>query len=182
MWNMPRPTIFSIVLALLVLSATFAGVPALGFAGTGNADSLDLSWPGPTAGRGSDSGAPLLWMRAGIFDPLMDPIPSAMGLKGASSRGIYMVQFSGALGPEIGDRLDSVGARVLGYVPEDGLVVSFPRPSVVVSVALWNDVRWLAPWQDGWKVEPYMDQLEGRMLLNVLTWSSSNDISPDLAR
>ncbi len=179
---MPRPTIISIVLALLVLSATFAGVPALAFAGTGNADPLDLSWPGPTAGRGSDSGAPLLWMRAGIFDPLTDPIPSALGLKGASSRGIYMVQFSGALGPEVGDRLDSVGATVLGYVPEDGLVVSFPRPSVVISVALWDDVRWLAPWQDGWKVQPYLDQLEGRILLNLLTWSYSIDISPDLAR
>jgi subtilisin family serine protease/uncharacterized membrane protein len=170
------------MLALLVLSATFAGVPALGFAETGNVDSLDLPWPGPTVGRGSVSEAPLLWMRAGIFDPLTDPIPSAMGLNSASSRGVYMVQFSADLGPEVGDRLDSVGAFVLGYVPEDGLVVSFSRPSIVASVALWDDVRWLAPWQDGWKVMPFMDQLEGRMLLNVLTWSSSHDISSDLTR
>jgi len=179
---MSRPSSISILLAFLVLSATFAGVPALGFAGMENTDQLDLPWPGAIIGPGSVSEAPLLWMKAGIFDPITDPIPSAMGLTSASSRGIYMVQFSAALGPEVGDRLDSVGATVLGYVPEDGLVVSFPRPSAIVSVALWNDVRWLAPWQDGWKVAPYLDQMEGRMLLNVLTWSSSRDISPDLSR
>ena len=143
------------LLALLVLTGTFAGVPALGFPTAGE-DVIDTSWPGALEGPAVDTPRPLLWLRAGVFDPLSDRVPVTLDMDGRSSRGVYLVQFAGPLGPDTGDRLDALGARVMGFVPDTGLVVAFDRPSQVIAVSLWRDVRWLSPWWDGWKVDPVL--------------------------
>lgn len=174
---MSRHGTISITLALLVLTGTFAGIPALGLTGPGGTTFPDPSWPGAASGPGGDTDRPLLWLRAGVFDPIEDPVPTIMGLRGASARGIYLVQFSKTPTPLTGDRLDAVGADVMGYVPENGLAVSFHSTAAVASVALWSDVRWLCPWQDGWKVDPSLSAVRGSILLTVVTWGTNVDIS-----
>jgi subtilisin family serine protease/uncharacterized membrane protein len=179
---MSRSTITPVVLALLVLTGTFAGIPALGLPSVGNDDVNAVIWPEALNGPSVDTPSPLLWLRVGVFDPLTDPVPLSMGLDGRSSKGVYLVQFLGPLTPDIGDRLVDVGARVMGYVPDNGLVVGFDRPSTVLSVALWRDVRWLCPWQDGWKIDPSLAMIQGRPDLGVLAWDEDRDLSRDIVK
>ena len=119
--------------------------------------------------------SPLVWLRAGVFDPLSQEVPNPMDLEGRSSRGVYLVQFTGPLSPVVGDRLEALGADVMGYVPDDGLVVGFDRPSQVIAVSLWRDVRWLGPWLDGWKVDPALAGARGEVDLGVLAWDAERD-------
>ncbi|MCK5252862.1 MAG: hypothetical protein KAQ96_07925, partial [Thermoplasmata archaeon] len=139
------------MLALLVLTGTLAGIPALGIPSAGMKDIVGMDWPGVLVGPGEVTPSPQLWLRVGVFDPLTDQVPLGIGLDGRSSKGVYLVQFLGPLSPDTGSRLKAVGASVMGYVPDSGLVVGFDRPSTVLAVALWRDVRWLSPWLDGWK-------------------------------
>ncbi len=177
---MSRSTETSVVLVLLLLLGTFAGVPALGVPAEGFEDPLGREWPGALEGPASDVATRLLWLRAGAFDPLTDETPLALGLDGRSTRDVYMVQFEGPLSPATGDRLEAVGGRVMGYVPDGGLVVGFDRPATVLAVSLWRDVRWLCPWQDGWKVDPWLERAAGPIDLGVLAWDEGRDLGRDL--
>jgi uncharacterized membrane protein/subtilisin family serine protease len=105
-----------------------------------------------------------------------------MDLEGRSSKGVYLVQFTGPLSPDTGIRLEGIGASVMGYVPDDGLVVGFDKPATVLAVSLWKDVRWLCPWQDGWKVDPYLTRGLGTMDLGVLAWDEGRELSRDIRK
>ncbi len=122
----------------------------------------------------------MLWLRAGVFDPLAEDMPVPMDLDGRSSKGVYLVQFVGPLGPETGARLRALDVDVRGYVPDDGLVVAFDRPSQVLAVSLWNDVRWISPWWDGWKVDPALVHAVGPTELGVLAWDADRDLSKEI--
>ncbi|UCC92990.1 MAG: S8 family serine peptidase [Thermoplasmata archaeon] len=182
MWIMSRSTIPPVVMALLVLTGTFAGIPALGLPSAGTDDPSSTRWPGALDGPAVETPSPLLWLKAGVFDPLADDKPLSLGLEGSSSRHVYLVQFVGPLSPDTGERLETLGAGVMGYVPDDGLVVGFERPSQVLAVSLWRDVRWLCPWQDGWKVDPWLEDARGTMELGVLAWDEGADLSKAIAR
>ncbi|MCK5415451.1 MAG: hypothetical protein KAJ35_08725, partial [Thermoplasmata archaeon] len=97
-----------------------------------------------------------------------------------SSKGVYLVQFLGPLSSDTGSRLEAVGASVMGYVPDSGLVVGFDRPSTVLAVALWRDVRWLSPWLDGWKVDPSLARTQGQIDLGVIAWDGSRELGRDI--
>ncbi len=172
----------SAMLALIILVGTFAmgATPALAMTPGDVPD--PLGWPDELHGAASLKGPQPIWLRAGGFVPGIDDLPLAMDLAGTSSRGIYLVQFSGPLSPGLGERLGRIGARVLGYVPEDGLVVQFPVPAAVRALATWSDLRWACPWQDGWKVHPALDELPGTIEMTVLTWRAGMDVSEELRR
>jgi len=177
---MSRSTNISVLLVLLLLTGTVAGSPALAFTPPGDSNDAGMDWPGALDGRAADTAPARLWLRAGTFDPMADRTPLALGLEGSSSSGVYVVQFDGALSPTTGERLEALGASVLGYVPDDALVVRFPRASAVLAVALWKDVRWLCPWQDGWKVEPSLEGSSGPLDLGVIAWPGSGDLTGPL--
>lgn len=177
---MSRSTIISVVLALLVLTGTLAGIPALGIPSAGMKDIVGMDWPGVLVGPGENTPSPQLWLRVGVFDPLYDQVPLGIGLDGRSSKGVYLVQFLGPLSPDTGSRLEAVGASVMGYVPDSGLVVGFDKPTTVLAVSLWRDVRWLSPWLDGWKVEPSLAQAQGQVDLGVIAWDGSRDLGRDI--
>lgn len=177
---MSRSTISSVLLVLLLLTGTVAGSPALTNPSAGDLNDAARVWPGAMVGRVGHDGAAQLWLRAGAFDPLSEDLPLALGLEGASSSGVYVVQFEGPLSALTGERLTALGATVLGYVPDGALVVGFPRPSAVLSVALWRDVRWICPWQDGWKVDPSLEGVSGTMDLGVVAWPGAGDLTGPL--
>ncbi|MCK5414560.1 MAG: S8 family serine peptidase, partial [Thermoplasmata archaeon] len=168
------------MLALLVLTGTLAGIPALGIPSAGMKDIVGMDWPGVLVGPGEVTPSPQLWLRVGVFDPLTDQVPLGIGLDGRSSKGVYLVQFLGPLSPDTGSRLKAVGASVMGYVPDSGLVVGFDRPSTVLAVALWRDVRWLSPWLDGWKVDPSLARTQGQIDLGVIAWDGSRELGRDI--
>ena len=62
----------------------------------------------------------------------------------------YLLQFRTSPGPEIRDELARRGIRVLGPVPEDGLMVSSPAPPTLYDL----DVTWAGPLAPSDKLSP----------------------------
>ena len=156
-----------------------------GQAGLSPGDPHDRSqaiWPGPLLGPAATDGRhPLLYLRAGTFDPVLEAVPTVRGLRQASSPGVYLVQFSRPVSAEDGRAIGLLGASVLGYVPEGGLVVRLPRPIAVAAIAAFPCVRWACPWQAGWKLDPGLAGASGALALDVVSWDAGQDISASIA-
>jgi subtilisin family serine protease len=179
---MARSTYIAVALVLLMLVGPLgAAAPAGRFSGDPR-DIAIATWPGPVLGPAAGNGChALLYLRAGVFDPVRDAVPTVRGLRDAASPGIYLVQFSRPVSPGDGDAIGLLGARVLGYVPEGGLVVRLPRPAAVAAVAALASVRWACPWQAGWKLDPGLAGARGPLSLSVVSWDASEDVSTALA-
>ncbi len=179
---MARSRLTSLLVVVLVVVGSLTGGLVGATPGGRDSDSPGPDWPGPLTGPARIGDPSLLWLKSGTFDPVQDPIPVALGLRRASSEGLYLVQFESPLSDQLGANLEALGISVWSFIPEGGLVVSIPSPAVAIALSRDPAVRWSCPWQDGWKVHPSLEASRGQMVLSVTTWRYDIDVSRDLAK
>jgi uncharacterized membrane protein len=177
---MARFQLASVLVVLVMVSSSIAvGLPSM------NEMQEDLQairgeWPGSIRGVAAGSSPGLVRLKAGTFDPLVDDLPRVGDRIADASPGIYLVQYVRPVSPKDGRLLQALGVEVLGFVPDSSLAVKLPRPSAAIALAKLDGVRWLGPWQVGWKMHPALEGAEGRVFLTVLSWGAGIDASEDL--
>jgi uncharacterized membrane protein len=158
-------------IALLVLLLLVAPAQALGTAG------------GDGAGGGGVHGAvdapSLLYLRAGVFDPLTDPVPGPSFLHSRSTHPYYVVQFDGPVMPTWREDVEALGVVLLGYLPDDAFYAWMPGhlSSDVLEV---EHVRYVGPAHPAYRVHPalWADlRTQLTMELEVLTWTGEGSES-----
>jgi len=123
-----------------------AGLPAL----------LLLALAGPVDARSDRQPDPhLLHLRAGSFDPLRDPVPGrGFAVRDAypeGARGAYVVLFEQPITAADRSALEAEGAAIGGSLPSRALEVVMTEAQSA-RVAGLAGVRWVGPYQDGWKL------------------------------
>jgi uncharacterized membrane protein/subtilisin family serine protease len=96
------------------------------------------------------AGPPLLWLKAGVFDPAKGPPPLAPELSLRESQGYFIVQFDGPVTAGRQDWLASV-SQVLAYLPDYAFVVRGTDPSLLED---HPGVRYVGPFEPAYKVAP----------------------------
>ena len=110
-------------------------------------------------GRSRRAGGSVLRLEAGTFDPLVNPPPSPelpldRGTGGAGDEEVvhFIVQFEGPIRDEVKAQIEEMGAVVLGYLPENALLVS-GRPALFEEVREEiGSIRWTGPWIPQYKI------------------------------
>ena len=140
MWMSARTSIALLVLLLLVAPAQSLG------AGAGEDD-----------GGGGVHGAPdapsHLHLRAGVFDPLTDPVPGPSWLHSKSTHPYYVIQFDGPVMPAWRDGVEALGVQLLSYLPDNAFYARLPS-SATKDVLEVEHVRYVGPAHPAYRVHP----------------------------
>jgi hypothetical protein len=127
-----------------------------------------------------------LHLAAGAFDPLDDPLPTGrLPLRSAYAgdvRGGYAVQFEAPITAADRRALERSGATIGGSLPLRALEVVMNEEQRA-RVAALPGVRWVGPYQAGWKISPrLLDGLvagaparAGRVVLRVGLFAGSDE-------
>jgi serine protease AprX len=108
-----------------------------------------------------------LYMQAGTFDPLKDPLPFSDELKGSDGWGYYIVQFIGPVRDAWKDEMASEGAILYGYLPDYAFIVRLDPDKVACAAGL-PFVRWVGPYHPGYKLSPYLKDRSGTVEMSAL--------------
>ena len=93
---------------------------------------------------------PKLWLKCGVFDPVVSTADFAPELSLAGDQGYFVVQFDGPITTDRSGWLDSV-SEVLAYLPDYAYVV---RGADAALLRAHGGVRYVGPFQPGYKLEP----------------------------
>lgn len=69
--------------------------------------------------------------------------------------GLYLVQFTGPVGPARRAELRAAGVELLKYVPDDAFIAKFNKASPA-GIAAKNFVTWIGPYQPELKIQPQL--------------------------
>lgn len=108
-----------------------------------------------------------LYLEAGTFDPLRDPLPFGDDLAGVDSGGFFIVQFSGPVIDAWKERLSSLGAVIFGYMPDYAFIVK-ADPARADGIAGLPFVRWMGAYHPGYKLSPELRELSGSISMSAI--------------
>ena len=114
--------------------------------------------------------AQLLYLKAGVFDPLTDPAPGPSGLMRDSTRPYHVVQYDGPIQKDWRDAAARAGIDLLEYLPDFGYFAKIPAGSMADAKDL-EHVRYIGPAHLAYRVDPNLwsgatDPID----LTVVTW------------
>ncbi|MFN3334400.1 MAG: S8 family serine peptidase, partial [Caldilinea sp.] len=98
------------------------------------------------------TGDNVIFLQAGAFDPLQQPLVDAAGIDGATSP-YYLVQFAGPVEQAWLDQVTALGGEALGYIPNDTHIVRMDA-AVAARVQQLPNVRWVGPYRASYKIAP----------------------------
>lgn len=159
----------------LLLVLMMLAVPAQAMVGGGSAD------PGDGGGR-DEADRVVLWLKAGAFDPLVDPVPGPSWLHRGSTHPYHIIQFDGPALPGWREDVEDLGVVLLQYLPENAFFARIPAGSVD-DVRRADHVRYVGPIHPAFRVQPVLfDGLRDArpMRLDLLLWDPAKVI--DVAR
>jgi hypothetical protein len=110
----------------------------------------------PAQAQGREPGQQqLIRLQAATFDPLADGEPTAaIGPQALEAAGpYYIVQFKGPVEQAWVQQLEQLGAELLGYIPDHAHLARI-QPADLEKVRRMYAVRWLGPYQPGYKLAP----------------------------
>ncbi|MCK5414251.1 MAG: S8 family serine peptidase, partial [Thermoplasmata archaeon] len=118
-----------------------------------------------------DVDGPMLYLKAGVFDPVSDPAPGPSGLMRDSTHPYYVVQFDGPIQKSWRDAAADAGVGLLEYLPDFGYFARIPAKSMADAKAL-EHVRYIGPAHLAYRVAPELwsgsvDPID----LTIVTWN-----------
>ncbi|UCC92410.1 MAG: S8 family serine peptidase [Thermoplasmata archaeon] len=134
---------------------------------TGEAPDGSVDPPGPVV----DDGV-ILWLKAGAFDPLEDPVPGPRYLHRSSTHPYYVVQFDGPVLPAWRDSVEALGVQLLQYLPDHAFFTRVPTTSVD-ELRQVDHVRYVGPIHPAYRVHPVLFddlRLPSELRLDLLLW------------
>lgn len=112
----------------------------------------------------------LLYLKAGVFDPVVDPAPGPSGLMASSTHPLYVVQFDGPIQRAWREAMAEAGVDLLDYIPDFGYFARVPA-SALDDVRGMEHVRYLGPAHLAYRVDPHMWSGEAvAMDLTAVAW------------
>lgn len=112
---------------------------------------------GPTGGTNGQ----LIRLRVATFDPIAGGDPFAdnqLGAQTVQAAGpYYLVQFNGPIEAVWVRQIEQLGAKVLGYVPDQAHIVRI-QPEDVAKIESLPSVRWVGPYRAEYKLAPELTQ------------------------
>ncbi len=147
---------------------------------------------GPSQGgspdQGSDAGddGVILWLKAGAFDPLVDPVPGPRWLQVTSTHPYHLVQFDGPVLPAWRDQVLALGVDLVAYLPDHAFFARVPD-GALEDLREVEHVRYVGPIHPAYRIHPVLQQeiREGtRMDLDLLLWDAAKvrDVTEEVAR
>ncbi len=131
---------------------------------------------GQTQGTGPDTPDPhLLYLKAGTFDPLTDPLPGPSWLHSRSTHPHYLVQFDGPLRDATLRKVASLDIMLLQYLPDHAFFARVPK-GTLDDLRDLPHVRYVGPIHPAFRIHPGIhDQLrsDGAMDISIMTWDAS---------
>jgi len=116
-----------------------------------------------------------LWLKAGAFDPLVDPVPGPSYLHRSSTHPYYVVQFDGPVLPAWRDDVEALGVELVAYLPDHAFFAWVPR-DVVDDLRDVEHVRYVGPIHPAYRIHPVLfDDLRNpsELKLDLLLWDPS---------
>lgn len=150
------------VAPLLVLFLMAVPAQALMGVSDGGAGDIELD----------DDGRVVLWLKAGAFDPLVEPPTGPSWLHATTTHPYYVVQFDGPVRSSWREPLEALGVRFLQYLPDHAFFARVPRDALD-DLAEADHVRYVGPIHPAYRVHPLLiDDLRSPVHqdLLILSW------------
>ena len=121
-----------------------------------------------------------IYLASTTFDPLayVPPAPNGLSISSAQAAqaGVYLVQFSGPVLEDWKQQLISAGAQLGPYIPEYSFVVKVD-PSALAAIQALSFVRWVGPFQPGYKLAPSVDNSQPRSYnITLAPWANASEM------
>ncbi|MCK5547975.1 MAG: S8 family serine peptidase, partial [Thermoplasmata archaeon] len=113
-------------------------------------------------------------LKAANFDPLTSEPDIPESLKVFNDNGYFLVQLKGAVQSEWIEELESIGARILNYLPDYAYVVQMDSDTKS-AVEQLPFVRWTGYYHPFYKVSPDLRGRSGNIELNVMVFKTGNE-------
>jgi subtilisin family serine protease len=151
---------YAVLFTLLVLtiSSLGAAVPAA---------------EGPEDGAGGTTWyGPLLYLKAGTFDPLTEPAPGPSGLMADPTHPYYVIQYDGPIQKAWREAAAEAGVELLDYIPDFGYFARIPRDRLIDARSL-DHLRYIGPAHLAYRIHPdlWQGELKSREL-TIATWGA----------
>ncbi len=121
--------------------------------------------------EGTD-GSVTLWLKAGAFDPLADPVPGPSWLHRSSTHPYHVVQFDGPVLPEWRNSAETLGVELLQYLPDHAFFARVPKEAVD-DLREVDHVRYVGPIHPVYRIHPVLFddlRLPSQLELDLLLW------------
>ncbi|MCL4459036.1 MAG: S8 family serine peptidase [Chloroflexi bacterium] len=116
-------------------------------------------------------------LRGFAFDPLIQQPPLSQDLRlqslPADAPGYYLIQLKGPPSEEQKQDLTSAGGILFDYIPHNAFIVKLDG-TAKRAVEQLPFLRWIGPYQPGFKLEPSLVDRQGRLTLIVQTFPGEN--------
>jgi hypothetical protein len=112
-------------------------------------------------------------LKNAVFDPLKDT-PQFSRMMVNEHNGFYLIQCRNSIQPEWLLELESIGARILSYVPDYAYVVHMEE-STKALVEQLPFIRWVGYFHPFYKISAELAGLSGTTELNVVVFDTGND-------
>ena len=131
---------------------------------------------GPGEGlQGSSSDGVLLYLKAGTFDPVREPVPGPSWLHARSTHPYYVVQFDGPVLPDWISEVEDIGVVLLQYLPDHAFFAKVPK-GAVDDLKGTEHVRYVGPVHPAYRIFPGLHKelrSDGTMDITFLTWDAA---------
>ncbi|MCJ2539859.1 MAG: hypothetical protein LN414_01155, partial [Candidatus Thermoplasmatota archaeon] len=98
-------------------------------------------------------GSVTLWLKAGAFDPLADPVPGPSWLHRSSTHPYHVVQFDGPVLPQWRASAEDLGVELLQYLPDHAFFARVPKDTVD-DLREVDHVRYVGPIHPVYRIHP----------------------------
>jgi hypothetical protein len=115
-----------------------------------------------------------LFLKADIFDPLQEEPSISSNLKVGTSQDYYIVHFDGLIQGEWKKNLEDLKVIIIGYIPDNAYLVKM-NGEVRKKIEHLPFVRWIGPYQPGYKLESGLLENSGEIELNVKVFRDSKE-------
>ena len=128
----------------------------------------------------AQAGIPLR-LKAGTFDPLLDPAPVSLDVRYAPDQ-FYIVQFHGPIRDQWKQAVAKAGAQLGQYLPEYAFIAKM-SPPVADRVRRLPFVRWVGPLWPGLRISPSLAATQGaiEVVVRIFPGESLQPVTAALA-